>query len=76
MPRPGPRRPLLAGRVDEADKDWVEAQAERESVGQPEFFRRVVSFARLHMPEGWTKPAPETPAPTQETEPGVERGTA
>ena len=56
MPRPGPRRPLFSARVDTEDFDWVKAQAEREGAKYPDFARRTVAFAHLHMPFGWTKP--------------------
>lgn len=55
-PRPGPRRPLFAARVDAEDVTWAEQQARKEGIPYADFVRRVVSFSRMNMPLGWEKP--------------------
>lgn len=59
MPRPGPKRPLLAARVDESLMTWINSRCEAEQVTFPDFVRRVVAYSHLHMPEGWVPPTEE-----------------
>jgi len=59
MPRPGPRRPLLAARVDPEDMAWIEERREAENMDYPSFVRLLVTYARTHMPDGWH---PDEPA--------------
>lgn len=56
MPRRGPKRPLLAARVDHPHMEWIEERCESEAVNFPDFVRRVIAYAHLNMPEGWTPP--------------------
>lgn len=51
MPRPGPRRELLAVRIDKVDMDWIQERCSRERTTLPGFVRRMVSFAHQNMPE-------------------------
>jgi hypothetical protein len=61
MPRPGPRRPLVASKLSQSGIDHIDARA-REEVplrgnGQPnrsEMIRRMLAYAAANMPKGWT----------------------
>lgn len=55
-PRKGPRRLLFSARVDEADDAWVRSRAAAEDTDFATFARRILTFARLTMPKGWTPP--------------------
>ncbi len=62
MPRKGPRRPLFSARVDSVDDTWVRTQAAAENTDFATFARRVLTFARLTMPTGWTPPEEKIPS--------------
>lgn len=53
MPRPGPRRPVIALRLGAEGLALVDERAEREGVNRSEMIRRMVDYAAQHMPEGW-----------------------
>lgn len=60
MPRPGPRRPLVAVRLSEAGRDHIDARALEEGLtirkGEPnrsEMIRLMLAYASAHMPKGW-----------------------
>lgn len=58
----------MSARVDSDDQAWVKARADEEEIEYPDFIRRMVAFARLHMPIGWTKPVEPAPPATQGVE--------
>jgi hypothetical protein len=54
MPRPGPRRPLVAIRLSESDIAHIDQRAEEEAEGvRSEMIRRMLAYASKHMPKGW-----------------------
>lgn len=60
MPRPGPRRPLVAIRLSTDGTGWIDQRAEAEGLvkgdGQPnrsELIRIALAYAAQHMPKGW-----------------------
>ena len=53
MPRPGPRRPLVAIRLSEAGRDHIDKRAEEDEVNRSEMIRRMLAYASTHMPKGW-----------------------
>lgn len=60
MPRRGPRRELLAARIDHPDMEWIKERSETLDIPFPDVVRRVVNFAHLHMPEEeWHPPTRE-----------------
>lgn len=66
MPRKGPRRPLLAARVDECDVQWAKGRAVSDGIAYAEFLRNLVTYARLHMPEHWKPPDLTSPTVADE----------
>lgn len=65
MPRPGPRRPLVAIRMSTDGTDWVDRRAEEEGLlkgnGDPnrsEMIRIALAYAAQHMPRGWRPKKP------------------
>lgn len=61
MPRPGPRRPLVAIRLSEQGIAHIDQRAREECPpirgGEPnrsEMIRRMLAYAAAHMPKGWT----------------------
>jgi hypothetical protein len=54
MPRPGPRRPLIAVRLDEPDREDLQQRADNEAEGNlSELVRRMVKYSMTRMPRGW-----------------------
>ena len=60
MPRPGPPRKLVAVKLTEGSRDWIDARALAEGLvkadGKPhrsEMIRRMLAYAERHMPKGW-----------------------
>ena len=54
MPRPGPRRPLIALKLSEADVAYVDQRAADETDGnRSEMLRRMIAYASIHMPKNW-----------------------
>jgi metal-responsive CopG/Arc/MetJ family transcriptional regulator len=54
MPRPGPRRPLVAIKLSQDGIDWIDQAAEEAEVNRSEMIRRMLAYAQRHMPKGWT----------------------
>lgn len=58
MPRPGPRRDLIAFKASDAEIAPVDERAADETDGnQSEMIRRLLAYATPRMPKGW-KPNP------------------
>ena len=54
MPRPGPRRPLVAIRLSEQGIAHIDQRAAEEAEGiRSEMIRRMLAYAAQHMPKGW-----------------------
>jgi len=54
MPRPGPRRPLVALKLSEAGIEHVDRRATEEADGnRSEMLRRMIAYASIHMPRNW-----------------------
>jgi len=53
MPRPGPRRPLVAIRLSDEGIAHVDKLAEEQGVNRSEMIRRMLAFASAKMPKGW-----------------------
>jgi hypothetical protein len=59
MPRPGPRRPLVALRLSEQGIEWLDQRARDEGLTQgdepnrSEMIRLALAYAQQHMPRGW-----------------------
>lgn len=54
MPRPGPRRPLVAIRLSEAGIEHIDQRAAEECGGvRSEMIRRMLAFSAQRMPKGW-----------------------
>jgi hypothetical protein len=60
MPRPGPRRPLVAFRMGDEDRAAIDQRARDEGLvkadGEPnrsEMLRRLFAYAIAKMPTGW-----------------------
>ncbi len=65
MPRPGPRRPLVAIRLSIDGTAWLDSRAAEEGVvrsnGEPnrsEMIRLALAYAAAHMPKGWRPKRP------------------
>jgi hypothetical protein len=54
MPRPGPRRPLLAFRLSDADRELIDALAAKRGLGRSELIRIMLAYAQQNMPPDWT----------------------
>lgn len=52
MPRPGPRRPSVAFRLEGVDV--IDALAAERGESRSETIRVLLVFAQRHMPRGWT----------------------
>jgi predicted DNA binding CopG/RHH family protein len=50
MPRPGPRRPLVAIRLSEQDIAAIDQRATEAGVTRSEMMRRMLAYAAAHMP--------------------------
>jgi hypothetical protein len=64
MPRPGPRRPIVALRLDAEGIAYLDERANSEELrtekGEPnrsELVRIMIAYARENMPPGW-RPTP------------------
>lgn len=54
MPRPGPRRPLVALRLSAQGIAQIDERAAVEADGsRSEMIRRMLAYAAAHMPKGW-----------------------
>ena len=53
MPRPGPRRPLVAIRLSEQGIEHIDERAAEVEVNRSEMIRRMLAYAQRHMPKGW-----------------------
>jgi hypothetical protein len=69
MPRPGPRRPIVALRLSEAGIRHVDERALEEGLtirgGEPnrsEMARLMLTYAAQHMPKGWRPTGERSPA--------------
>jgi predicted DNA binding CopG/RHH family protein len=51
MPRPGPRRPYVALRLDAAALTWVDEQAAARGLNRSQMLRLMLSYAQEQMPE-------------------------
>lgn len=49
MPRPGPRRPYVALRLDAAALAWVDEQAAARGLNRSQMLRLMLSFAQEQM---------------------------
>lgn len=58
MPRPGPRRPIVALRLDDDTRARIEALAQVRGVNLSEQIRIMLTYAEQHMPEEWTDGLP------------------
>ena len=54
MPRPGPRRPLVAIRLSKQGIDHIDQRAAEQGVNRSEMIRRMLAYASAKMPKGWT----------------------
>jgi metal-responsive CopG/Arc/MetJ family transcriptional regulator len=57
MPRPGPRRPVIALRLGDEVTQRVDERADDEDVNRSEAIRLLIEYGLEHMPKGW-RPAP------------------
>lgn len=53
MPRPGPRRPLVALRLSEQGIARIDLRAEKAGVNRSEMIRAMLAYADRHLPDGW-----------------------
>lgn len=53
MPRPGPRRPLVAIRLSEQGIARVDQKAEKAGRNRSEQLRVMIAYADQHMPANW-----------------------
>lgn len=53
MPRPGPRRPLVAVRLSTSGIEYIDKRAAEEGVNRSEMIRRMLAYAGAKMPKGW-----------------------
>lgn len=53
MPRPGPRRPLVALRMSDEGVAHVDKLAAAAAVTRSEMIRRMLAYAAAKMPRGW-----------------------
>jgi metal-responsive CopG/Arc/MetJ family transcriptional regulator len=56
MPRPGPRRPLVAIRLSENGIDNIDYLAQARGVTRSEMIRTMLTYAILKMPKNWNPP--------------------
>lgn len=61
MPRPGPRRPLVAFRLGREELTALDLLALQEGTDRSELIRRMLAYAAQHMPVGW-RPASDRSA--------------
>lgn len=53
MPRPGPRRPVVALRLGDEVTERVDERAGTEGVNRSEVVRLLIEYGLATMPEGW-----------------------
>ncbi len=53
MPRPGPRRPLVALRLSEDGVKRIDARASEAGVNRSEMIRAMLAYADRHLPKDW-----------------------
>lgn len=53
MPRPGPRRPYVALRLDAEGLARIDAEAERRGLNRSETMRLMLDYALTKMPANW-----------------------
>jgi len=53
MPRPGPRRPLVALRLGDAEITQIDQLAVAADLNRSEMIRRMLAFAAAKMPPEW-----------------------
>lgn len=53
MPRPGPRRHLVALRLGDEVTATIDQRAEEEGVNRSEMIRLALAYAAARMPKGW-----------------------
>jgi hypothetical protein len=65
MPRPGPRRPLVAIRLGDREREQIDTRARVElppkgdgAPNRSEMIRRLLDYGLIHMPPGWQCGAP------------------
>jgi hypothetical protein len=57
MPRPGPRRPLIAVRLRQDEIDWLDTVAAQREANRSETLRLALAYAREHMPRDYVTSA-------------------
>ena len=57
MPRPGPRRPLVALRLSEQGIERIDQRAKAAGVSRSEMMRALMAYADRKLPADW-KPRP------------------
>ncbi|HEX5347831.1 MAG TPA: CopG family transcriptional regulator [Pseudonocardiaceae bacterium] len=53
MPRPGPRRPLVAIRLSDEGRDHIDKLAAERGANRSEMIRVMLAYASQHMPANW-----------------------
>lgn len=53
MPRPGPRRPLIALRLSEQGIGAIDERAQERGLNRSEMIRVMLAYAQRHMPKTW-----------------------
>lgn len=53
------RETFLTIRVTRTSRDWITEQAQRADVDLSRFVRRMLTYAAMNMPTGWTPPDTE-----------------
>lgn len=53
MPRPGPRRPLIAIRISDEGREHIDKMAKEAGVNRSEMIRRMLAYAAAKMPKAW-----------------------
>lgn len=56
MPRPGPRRPLVAIRLSDHGIQNIDHLAAKRGVNRSEMIRTMLAYAALKMPKAWQPP--------------------
>jgi hypothetical protein len=57
MPRPGPRRPLVALKLSEEGIAWIDTLAAERGMNRSEALRLCLAYAQQKMPRRWSPPA-------------------
>lgn len=61
MPRPGPRRPLVAIRLSQTGIDHIDQRAKDANVNRSEMIRRMLTYANEYMPKEDAMTTSQTP---------------